>query len=583
MGLVFALGLWSGVLAAQTNASPAAGIARDSLDSWVARGDAAWTSGDHPAAFLAYDAVVRADSAYATRALFRLGTLHAWAERLDAAVACHRLYVRLEPDDLEGRTTLGRTLAWATRFAAAIAQYDTVLARDAGYRDAGLGKATALAWSGRLDAAVVEAERWQRLRPTDQEIALARAQFLSWAGRLDEALAVYDSLARGGASGVREAEKGRARVLAWRGDFDLAETRWRAYLRAHEDDAAAWVGLAQVLRWMGRPFAAADALERALALAPNDREAREQLRWVRTEIRPQATVGFISARDSERNTLFQSEATGALAVRGNVRVTGTARRKLIGAPFSAEDAVSNSAIAALQWQPAGTAWTFRSEVGVVEFPAISAAAVTRARFAARAGGRVGGRWRVGAGLGREPLDEVLTTLDSAVSFTGGDLDVSYALRPQLALGAAASMGSASGRGVTTDRTTAVGALRWTITRGVLAALTHREVAWSTPAYGVFFAPQRFAITEASLSWERPRDLGLVAFGEVGVGAQGVRFESDPTTRNLAARAAARLGWRPEPGREVIAGFVYANVAGAGAITASEYSYGAFTLGGRWTF
>lgn len=557
---------------------------QDSLAARVAEGDAAWERGDHPAAFAAYDGVVRADSAYSTRALFRLGTLHAWAERLTAAVACHRLYVRLEPADLEGRTALGRTLAWNARFPESIAQYDAVLARDAAYRDAGLGKATALAWWGRLDDAIAETERWQRVRPADQEFALARAQFLSWAGRLDQALAVYDSLASGGASGAREAEKGRARVLGWRGDLDLAEARWREYLGRHGDDASAWVGLATVLRWMGRPFAASDALERALSLEPDDRDAREQLRWVRVETRPQATAGWLTARDSERNTLFQSEATGAVALRGNVRISGIARSKLVGASSDPDDAVSNSAVAALQWQPEGTAWTLRGELGVAEFPAINSTAVTRGRFAMRASGRMGAsRWRVGAGFGREPLDDVLSSLDAAASFTGGDVDVSYALRPQLALGAAASVGSAAGRGVSTDRTTGLAALRWTITRGLLAALTHREVAWSEPAYGIFFAPQRFAITEASLAWERPRDLGFVAYGEVGVGAQGVRFESDPLSRNLAARAAMRLGWRPRPGREIIAGLSYANVAGAGAITASEYSYGSFVVSGRWTF
>lgn len=281
--------------------------------------------------------------------------------------------------------------------------------------------------------------------------------------------------------------------------------------------------------------------------------------------------------------MLRTEVTGAVALRGNLRVTGVARSTRVGAPVAANDASSSSGTAALQWQPAGTAWTLRGELGVVEFPALSAAAVSRSRFSARAGGRLGTRWRVGAGLGREPLDEVLSSLDAAVSFTGGDVDLSYALRPQLTVGAAASAGNASGRSVDTDRTTAVGALRWSITRGLRAALTHREVAWSEPAYGVFFAPQRFALTEASIGWERPRELGLVAAADLGLGAQGVRFESGPISSDLAMRGALRLGWRPIPGKEVVAAFVYANVAGAGAITASEYSYRALTLTGRWTF
>jgi hypothetical protein len=291
----------------------------------------------------------------------------------------------------------------------------------------------------------------------------------------------------------------------------------------------------------------------------------------------------VLARDSEQNTLMQQDLSGAIALRGNVRLTGNVRRKSVGAPGGGADAVTTGAAAGVQWQPQGSAWTLRGEAGILEFPGVSAAAVTRARYTARAAGRLATRWRVGAGLTREPLDDVLASVDSAVSFTGGDVDVSVALRPQLSLGIAASRGSASGRGVATDRTTGVAAVRWTITRGFSTALSHREVAWSEPAYGIFFAPQRFAITEASVAWERPRDLGLVASSEFGIGAQGVRFESDPLSRNTAVRGALRLGWRPVPGREILGGVVYANVAGAGAITASEYRYTAVQLTGRWTF
>lgn len=562
--------------------SPTAALAET-----LAAGDAAWAREDHAAAFAAYDAVVRADSGFSTRALFRLGTLHAWGERLDAAIACHRLYVRLEPSDLEGRVALGRTLAWAGRYPASIAQYDTVLAREPSYRDAGLGKATTLAWWGRLDAAVREAERWQRLLPSDQEVTLARAQFLSWAGRLDEALALYDSLARAGegfdGASAREGAKGRARVLAWRGDLDLSELRWRTYLSAHPEDVSAWVGLAQVLRWMGRPFAAREALDRAVALAPDDRDAREQMRWVRAETSPQVATSWVLADDSERNTLLVSEISGALALRGDLRLNASLRSKRVGSPAAAIDAESRSAAAQLQWQPAGSAWSVRGELGVVAFPELSASSEVAARFGARVAGRLGERWRAGVGLTREPLDEVYSSMDAAVSYTGADADLSFAVRPQLSLAVALSGGSATGHAIDTDRATAMAAARWTVSRGLRTALTHREVAWSEPAYGVFFAPQRFAITELSVGWERTRDLGLVASTDVGIGAQGVRFESDPLRRNGAWRAGVRLGWRPMPGREIVVGVVHANVAGVGTITASEYSYSSLTLTARWTF
>ncbi len=86
------------------------------------------------------------------------------------------------------------------------------------------------------------------------------------------------------------------------------------------------------------------------------------------------------------------------------------------------------------------------------------------------------------------------------------------------------------------------------------------------------------------SWERQAARGLQFGGDLAIGSQGIRFEGDPElARSMAPRAAMRAGWRVAPGREILAGLLYANVAGAGAVTASDYRYGAFTLTGRWTF
>jgi len=516
------------------------------LAARVAAGDAAWERSDHIAAFAAYDAVVRADTAFSTRALFRLAALHAWADRFDAAIACHRAYVRLEPDDLEGRVAYGRTLAWASRFGESVAVYDEVLARDARYRDASLGKAVTLAW---------------------------------W-GRYNEALAIYDALATAG--DAVEARKGRARVLAWRGDLGLAETEWRAITVDHPRDASAWVGLAQVLRWAGRPFAAKDALEHALAITPTDRDVQQQLRWVRAETNPQIGFSLTLAEDSEGNRLSAWELRDVISAGTNVRLTGSLRSSSTGAA-SLTNAATGSAKARVEWQPGTGVWTTTVEMGAVRIPAITAAERTTFIGGVRAAGRVGTRYRVSGGVGREAFDEVRTTVDDQVIYSGVDADAGYAATERLSLGVAVSGGVAAGRTVESSRTTALLAARLSLSHGFGTALTHREVAWSEPAYGVFFAPQRWALTEASLSWNRPGDLGWIAGADVGIGAQGVRFESDPLTNRIVPRAALRGGWRPVPGREVLATIVYANVAGAGAITASEYRYAALTLSGRWTF
>ena len=239
--------------------------------------------------------------------------------------------------------------------------------------------------------------------------------------------------------------------------------------------------------------------------------------------------------------------------------------------------------ATLDWQPRGTGWTVRAEAGAVSYPAGVGAASAQGRGSLRAMGRLGARVTVGGGVGREPFDDVLSMAERALMFGVADVDLGVTVHPRLSLGVAASRGEVGGHGVRDARTTAMAAARWTVTRSLRAALTHREIAWDAPAYGIFFAPQRFALSEASVRWARVEELGLVADAEIGVGAQAIRFESDPSTRSLASRAAVRLGWRPRPGRDVVAALVVANVAGAGTITAGEYQYGALTLTGRWTF
>jgi tetratricopeptide (TPR) repeat protein len=508
--VVAALVLGAGTVTAQEEPRPAS----PTLAGRVAQGDSAWAREDHPAALAAYSAVLREDSTYSSRAVFRTGLLNAWRNRFGPALAALRLYTRLEPSDAEGRIALARTYAWASRFPEALANYDTVLARDADYREAVIGRATTLAWADRIP----EAER---------------------------------------------------AIVAW--------------LDEHPQDSDAWVQVAQFRRWRGAPHAAEAALLRAQAIAPDSPEARLQLQWVRADIRPSASAVVVLAEDSEANVMSYQEVSGAFVTRSNLRFTGALRQRQVRLGSSATTRIPG-AHAQVQWQPGGGAWIVRGEAGVVDYPAggVSGGSL-QGRAALRASGRVGQKLSVGGGVGREPFDEVLTMADRELMFTVADVDLAYAVSPRLTASLAASRGEVGGVGITDGRTTALGAVRWVPRRGTTIALTHREVSWDEPAFGIFFAPQRWMISEASVGWERTAELGLVLGGDLAVGSQGVGFGSAPLDRSTAPRAVMRLGWRPQPGREIVGSIVYANVAGAGTLTASDYRYGALTLTGRWTF
>lgn len=448
------------------------------LAARVAAGDSAWVREDHDAARTAYRAVVRADSSFSPRAVFRLGLLESWRNRYSDALTLLRLYARLEPADLDGRLALARTLAWADR--------------------------------------IPEAER-------------------------------------------------------------LLE-QW---LEQSPQDAEAWGLLGQFRRWRGAPRSAEVALRRALATDSTERNAQEQLRWVEADLHPVATSTAVLARDSERNDLWHLDVAGSARLLHDVRVGAQVRSTRVSVD-GVDPLVVPGVLATAQWQPDGAPWMVAMELGGVQYPAAAAPSALQGRAGLRAATR-SGRWRLGGGIGREPLDELRSMASRALMFTVGNADLSYALTSRTSFGLAASRGDVRGVGVDNSRTTALGALRFTPRRGISTALTHRVVRWDAPAFGVFFAPQTWTVTEASLGWERPVDLGLLLGADVAVGAQSVAFLSDPATRSSAPRAAARFGYRARPGREILATLVYANVAGVGTISASDYRYGALTIAGRWTF
>jgi tetratricopeptide (TPR) repeat protein len=510
--------LWTGTLAAQQAPTPATPEqVRVEYAERIVRGDAAWDREDFPAAFVAYDAVVRADSTFNTRALYRVGLLHSWADRFGPATAALRLYVKVEQDN-DGRLALARTYAWAARYRESLAQYDTVLEELPDRRDAVIGRATALAWAGRL----LEAE---------------------------------------------------AALSPW--------------ITAHPTDADALISLGQFRQWRGAAWAADEAYRKALLVAPPNSATTAQLTKLRdalrADLRPSAMSRVVSALDSEENGLTDLEVQGSVLSQREMRFTAVARLR------EATDALNRSVTVPgvhgiAQWTHPRTQVSLRAEVGVVSFPAGVADAALQGRGALRASGRLGSRLRMSAGVAREPFDDVVSMARRALMFSLGDVDLAYAVHPKVSLGLATSVGEVGGAGFTGQRLVGLGAVRWTPRAGATFALQHREASWDKPAFGVFFAPQRWTTTEVNASWERQAEVGFQLGSELALGSQGIRFEgASSLSRSLAPRAAIRAGWRVAPGREILAGLLYANVAGAGAVTASEYRYGAFTLTGRWTF
>lgn len=125
-------------------------------------------------------------------------------------------------------------------------------------------------------AAIEILERGWMHAEDSQGARRALARGLSWEGRLDAALAHYDALVRALPEDVELALE-RLQVMMWMGNTRDAEAGYIALLARDPQNGSAHAGLARIRRWQGRPLAALHAARRAVAVAPRDATARQEL------------------------------------------------------------------------------------------------------------------------------------------------------------------------------------------------------------------------------------------------------------------------------------------------------------------
>ncbi len=526
----------------------------------VRAGDSAWKAGRFPEARTRYLEAVALDSAGSSRAVFRLATLHAWDGQLARAIPLYQRYAVLEPRDEEGRIALAKALAWNGETASAVAIYDSILGRDRTYRDAALGAAQALAWSGGFGAALTRYDRWLAEQPKDVEAELARARTLAWAGKLSQAERAYQTIA---ARGERlEADKGVAVVAAWRGDLGRSERLWRGITARIPKDGEAWVGLAQVLRWSGRPHQARQALDRALAANPANPDAAEQLRWVRADLAPAIEPSVTSSWDSDQNRslLIGSSGRGWL---GPVQATTFVSERW--ADLAPATGTSTSGRVSFRL-PVGSGVGLVGDVGAIR---IRAASGLLAKAHDLWTGSIAGTARVTSGLSvganvrRSGFDETALMMLSGVEVTsfGAEAEVRVSSRIGAALGG--DVGRLEGGSVLNRRRVGFASLRWRPSRGFAVTAAGRSLGYDESPRDGYFAPERFRHGELGVRWSRGRDLGWNLSVDAGLGAQQVAFSSASSTKGTQ-RIAAGIGYRPAPGFEVAADYSFSNVAATGA-------------------
>jgi len=172
---------------------------------------------------------------------------------------------------LAGQQSAADSLWRAGRTADAVQEYRRRVAARPGDIQANFRLAQSFAWQGQIDSALVHIRIARRTDPRDPDLLEAEATFLSWGRQWRAALVRFDSLiATASHPADLRYRNGRARTLAFQGDFAAAHAVYRGILRADPSNREAAFGLAQLTAWSGRLDEAAWHLRTLDAVQPGE-------------------------------------------------------------------------------------------------------------------------------------------------------------------------------------------------------------------------------------------------------------------------------------------------------------------------
>lgn len=214
---------------------------------------------------------VRLDSALAGELGKEIGLQYTWSDKPDSAAAWFRIYLKRNPDDLEGMLGLARALSWAGE------------------------KSESIEWYRRIQGKYPEA--------IDARIGEARV--VSWQDRNKESEALYRKILEADPRSL-EASLGLAQVVNWQGRHREAATLYGDIMESHPDSKEAVIGLAQAQRWLGLDWKA----RKTLAPVKDHPEAAKMLEELETEAAPAVRTSYAVSSDSDDLVINRLEVFG---------------------------------------------------------------------------------------------------------------------------------------------------------------------------------------------------------------------------------------------------------------------------------
>lgn len=568
--------------------------------------DAAWRAGDTERALGLYLARLETDPSDGV-ALHRAALARAWAGRYGPALELFRRLAEAEPGNLEARVDRARVLAWSGDLGGASEELDRILALHPGFAPALEARAAVQSWGGGWDESLstldellaggAEAARVRLLRaatlsaatqhvqaraafdsvlvadPGNREALLGLGRVLTLAGDLEGAERAFGSVLTQD-PGNGEALAGLGRALTWRGRLVEGEASIRRAVAAEPGNVGHRVGLAQNLRWQGRTAAAHAELAAAARLDPSDGDVREQRRWVDALLAPQLRPSFVVEADAEENRMATSAVAASFHPVPRLTLRADAyRRDLEAGAFSRwSRGVSVSA----GWQ-AEPGWSLSAGVGGSRSNGTRSPSTTSWSASVSSPGRYPLSATVAASS--SALDVTAPLAERGVRVTEAALTARWAPGPRWAVDG--SLVSGSYRGEEDNRRTAaaLSAARrlgrvWTLGAGARAFGFEKDLLEG------YFDPGFFGLAEVTARWmHEPGRWSFVA--ELAPAVQRVGGDGD---LQGAVRAAARVGFRFGPGREVVVSGGYSSTGLQSFATGSSgYWYRALGVGGGWVF
>jgi hypothetical protein len=336
------------------------------------------------------------------------------------------------------------------------------------------------------------------------------------------------------------------------GATDRAIGLYEAWLAAHPDDAGVWRELAMAYdraRWW--PLAVS-ALERAVALSPQDARLAGRLTAARRRAAPALTAGLLTVGETDITTWGPAVA-GDISAGNRARVGGFFRQRRLtslgetGSSDRIGGVVSARPVADLQIDAGFTGvWLRPAAADPLLKPELTAR-VRRAPGLANGAG-------VDVRAIHGPLDLTPELIGDPVtaSLVSGTIDVP--VNATLRLRGLGRIGRLARREEHNVRSGIGGGVAARVATAVRVTGQWQQIRNSLPTATGYFAPERAELVDGGLELEREFDAVSLAL-DAGAGVQRVQKAGEPIGGwARALRAWGFLAWTVAPGRQVLVEF-----------------------------